>query len=109
MSVALTRDPVLAELKDVTRRDGWWFLKVGEIVNLVDRTMGFKPGEHPVRYKTVRIKSTRPEPLNAITQEEVIREGFPHMTPEEFVEFFVKSHKKCWPEKIINRIEWDYI
>lgn len=109
MSCALTKEQVLAETKTVTRRDGWWFLKVGDIVNLVNKTMGFKKGEHPVKYKTVRIISTRPERLDAITKREVRREGFPEMTPAGFVSFFVKSHKKCTPDKIINRIEWEYL
>jgi hypothetical protein len=109
MSCAMTKDQVLAELKDVTRRLGWWFIKSGDVLNLVNKTMGFKKGEHPVRYKTVRVKSSRPERLDAITQEEVIREGFPNMTCAEFIKFFIEGHKGCKPETVINRIEWEYI
>lgn len=108
MSVAYTKDAVLKEAKDVTRRLGRWFVKPGDIVHLVNRTMGFKKGERPVRYKTVRIVSARPEPLNAITQEECRREGFPDLTPTEFVALFSR-HNKCSEDRVINRIEWQYV
>lgn len=108
MSVALTSEQVIAEQKDVTRRLGWWHLKPGDTLNLVNKTMGFKKGEHPIIYKTVRVKSTRREPVNAITQEDCRREGFPHMTPAEFIEFFC-DHHRIPATKIINRIEWEYV
>lgn len=41
---------------------------------------------------------------------EVVREGFPKMTPQEFVEMFCKANskgkKKCYPETVINRIQF---
>jgi hypothetical protein len=109
MSCALTSEQVLAELKDVTRRLGWLFLKPGDILNLVNKTMGFKKGEHPVKYKTVRVLSVRPEPLSAITKDEVRREGFPDKSPQWFIKMFCRTHKGCTPDTIVTRIEWEYI
>ena len=109
MSCALTAQQVLDELKDVTRRLGWKFLKAGDILNLVNKTMGFKKGERPVKYKTVRVLSVRPERLDLITPAECRREGFPHLTPAEFVTMFCRTHKGCTPETVITRIEWEYL
>jgi hypothetical protein len=47
-------------------------------------------------------------PLNAITQEDVVKEGFPEMTPAEFVRFYAR-HNKCAPDKIITRIEFVHL
>lgn len=37
MSFALTTDQVKDRVKTVTRRNGWWFLKPGDIVNAVKK------------------------------------------------------------------------
>ena len=104
----MTTDPVRHRIKDLTRRFGWWFLKPGDIVNLVEKSMGLKRGEKIKRLATVRVVSTRPEPLNAITQADVIREGFPDSTPAQFVQMLV-DHYKVNPAEIVNRIEFEYI
>jgi len=98
----------MAETKDVTRRLGWWFLKAGDKVQLVEKGMGLKKGEKVKRLRLVEIVSTRREPLNAITQAECVREGFPDMTPAEFVGMFCR-HNKCDKYVQVNRIEWRYL
>lgn len=108
MSVAMTTPQVRIQIKDMTRRFGWWFLKPGDVINLVEKSMGLQKGEKIVRICQVRVKSTRPEPLNAITQADVIREGFPHWTPEQFIQMLV-DHYKIDPSKICNVIEFEYI
>ena len=71
--------------------------------------MGLKKAESIVKVGCpIRILSTRLEPLNAITQEDVIREGFPGWSPALFVDMLVK-HYKVDPEKEINRIEFEYV
>lgn len=108
MSFALTTDQVRAQAKTVTRRRGWWFLKPGDLVQPVVKGMGLKRGEKVECIGApVRIVSTRPEPLCAITASDVIREGFPDWTPEQFVAMFC-HHNRCAPGEIINRIEFDF-
>ncbi|OMC07091.1 hypothetical protein A5734_03735 [Mycolicibacterium fortuitum] len=71
--------------------------------------MGRKKGEPLVRIVDVEVVSVRRERLDAITFAEVAREGFPDMTPREFVAFFCDSHKGCRPDSVVTRIEWRYV
>lgn len=104
----MTTDQVKARTKTVTRRFGWWFLKPGDVVRGVEKAMGLKKGEKIKSLAVIRIISTRSEPLNAITQDDVIREGFPDWTPDQFVQMLV-DHYKIDPSKTVNRIEFEYI
>lgn len=104
----MTVDQFLDGSKDVTRRFGWWFLKPGDKICGVKKAMGLKKGEKIIRLGLIEIITTRPEPLNLITKEDCIREGFPDLTPEQFVEMLV-HHYKCEPDKICNRIEFKHI
>lgn len=70
--------------------------------------MGLKRGEIVAELGTIQIVSVRRERLCDITAEDVAREGFPDMTPGEFVEFFCKS-MKVYPEIIVTRIEFKYL
>lgn len=108
ISYALTTPQILAETKDVTRRDGWENLKPGELLWAVDKTMGFKKGEKPARLKLIRVKTLRREPLTAITPEECVREGFPGMTPAEFIAMYCAKNKRD-PDKPVTRIEFGYM
>ena len=116
MSVSLTEPQVRARSKTVTRRDGWWedkhgkrMLKPGDRLTLVRKAMGLKPGEKVVRIVDVEVISACRERLDAITQAEVNAEGFPGMSPAEFIAFFCNSHKGCAPDSIVTRIEWRYL
>lgn len=108
MSFAMTIEQVNAKTKTVTRRFGWWFLKPGDEVRGVEKAMGLKKGEKIKPLAMVRIVSTRAEPLNTITQDDVIKEGFPDWNPEQFVQMLV-DHYKVKPDSIVNRIEFEYI
>jgi hypothetical protein len=37
---------------------------------------------------------------------ECVLEGFPDLTPSEFVRMFCESHKGCTRESVVNRIEF---
>lgn len=76
MSFAHTTPQVLARTKTVTRRDGWKNLKPGTVLRAVDKCMGFRKGEHPRELAIIRVVSVRREPLSAITDDDVVREGF---------------------------------
>lgn len=105
----MTTSPLLERRKTVTRRFGWWHLKPGDIVQPVRKAMGLRKGETVQKLGyPIRIVSVRKEPLNAITQEDVIKEGFhPSVTPEMFVEVLC-THYKCKPDALVNRIEFEY-
>lgn len=108
ISFAMTTAQIEAETKDVTRRFGWYFLKPGDRLCGVKKAMGLKKGEKIERLCMIEVISARTEPLNAITQNDVIREGFPNWTPTDFIDFIVK-HYKCPRDKPINRIEFKYL
>jgi hypothetical protein len=104
--------------KTVTRRLGWETLKPGTLLCGVRKAMGLKPGEKIVRLGVIRVVSVRREPLSAMLMfhpengrygwSEVVREGFPNLTPVEFVEMF-KSHMQCLADDTVTRIEFQYV
>lgn len=109
MSFAMTPEQVRNQTKDVTRRTGWSFLKVGDRVQPVEKAMGLKPGEKIKKIGgLIEITNIRQEPLKEITRSDVIREGFPGWTPSMFVSFLV-GHYACSPEVVVNRIEFKYL
>lgn len=108
MSFAMTRSQIINQTKTVTRRFGWWSLKPGDLIQAVEKSMGLKKGEKIKKLKIIEIVSTRLEPLNSITQDDVIAEGFPEWTPDQFVDMLVK-HYKIRPDAVCNRIEFKYV
>lgn len=106
ISFALTTPQFLDGSKDVTRRMGWLHLKAGDTLCAVKKGMGLKPGEKIERFGMIRVMNVRRERLDSITAPDVRREGFPGMTPSEFVTFFCRSHKDCTPASEVTRIEF---
>ena len=47
--------------------------------------------------------------MSAITAEDVAAEGFPQMSPGEFIDFFCSSHQGCRPDSAVTRIHWRYL
>lgn len=109
LSCAFTERPVVDRVKTVTRRRGWTFLKPGDRLTLCRKVMGRRPGEPLVRIAEVQVVSVRRERLGDITADEVAREGFPGMTPEEFVDRFFVTAQRIRPDDLVTRIEWVYI
>jgi hypothetical protein len=70
--------------------------------------MGRRNGEPLVKLRKIIVHSVTRERLDLISKREVEREGFPEMTPFEFVQFFCKSHRGCTPQTIITRIAFRY-
>jgi hypothetical protein len=110
MSVSLTEPQVRDRTKTVTRRLGWRFLKPGSTLTLCRKVMGRKPGEPLVRICDVRVVDVRRERLDAITAEDVLREGFVDAwwTAPQFVTFFCRT-MKVRPDTEVTRIEWEYL
>lgn len=110
MSFFITQEQIRARTKDVTRRIGWNFLRPGEIVNACVKCQGLGKGGKIERICQIRILDIMEEELCDITQEDVVREGFPNMTPSEFVEMFVREmNPKYGSRAKVNRIEFEYI
>ena len=114
MSFSLTTDQIRARTKTVTRRMGWKSLKVGDLVWAVEKAMGLKKGEKAVRLALLRVTNVLCEPLqrmlwsDAYGQSEVVKEGFPEMSPEAFVAMFCRTHRGCTPETVVTRIAFVY-
>lgn len=106
ISFSMTEPQFLDGTKDVTRRMGWLRLQTGDVLMACRKCMGLKPGETIVRLGEITVLSVRREPLDAITLDDVRREGFPGMTPEQFIAFFCKGHAGCRPDSIVTRIEF---
>lgn len=108
MSVALSTEQVRNRTKFVTRRVGWRMIAPGDQVTLCPKVRGRRAGEALERIVTVDIVSVRRERLDAITEDDVVAEGFPDMTSEEFVRFFCRTHKNVSPATEVTRIQWEY-
>lgn len=109
MSFMLTTEQVKNRTKTVTRRNGWWMLKPGDIVNACEKCMGLKKGEKVNKICQIRIISTKAERLGDMAESDLTKEGFPDMTVTEFVDMFMDSHKHTNPFSIINRIQFEYL
>ena len=109
MSFAMTTEQVKARTKTVTRRFGWWFLKPGDRVQAVVKSMGLKKGQKIQQLAVIDIVSTRPERLNEITKKDCTKEGFPEFWPFDFIQMMCKHDSSTYPSKIVNRIEFKYI
>lgn len=111
ISFAMTTPQIQDRSKIVTRRFGWWNLKPGDRLMPVKKAMGLKKGEkiEPLLPDGVHIVvvNTRTEPLDAITQEDCVLEGFPHFSPSDFVDMLVKIYR-CDRQEPINRIQFLY-
>jgi hypothetical protein len=109
MAVSLTEAQARDRSKTVTRRTGWRMLRPGDQLTLCPKVMGRRHGEPLDRITTVEVTDVRREPLNAITPADVTAEGFPRMTPAEFVRFFCAAHRGCVPGSEVTRIQWRYL
>lgn len=113
MSVALTEDAVRDRTKTVTRRLGWRELEPGDRLTLCRKVMGRgrKDGtvEPLVRITDVEVVSVRRERLDAMTDDDVAREGFARgIRAIWFIEFFCRN-MRCQPDTEVTRIEWRYL
>lgn len=109
ISFAITKTQVVTRTKTVTRRLGWENLAAGTLLQGVEKAQGLKKGEKVKPLCKVRVLSVTHQTLMQIDQAEVEREGFPGMTPDEFVAMFCKTHKGCTPQTEVTRIEFEYI
>lgn len=93
----------------MTRRVGWRFAKVGDVVQPVVKRQGLKKGETvekiggPIRFVAVdRVV------LGDISHTDVFLEGFPQMTRREFVTMFKKANGGL-KDQVVTRIKFEYL
>jgi hypothetical protein len=115
ISFMLTTEQIRARTKTVTRRMGWKHAKAGDLLQGIVKGQGLKKGEKIEHLAVIRIKKVRRERLDEMLNHtgwgaiECIAEGFPDMTPAEFVAFFCRGHKGCRPSSHVTRIEFEYV
>ncbi len=105
ISFSMTEAQFLDGSKTVTRRLGWKTLQSGERLTAVRKAMGLKKGEKQHILGDIVVVNVGREPLDAIDEVDVRHEGFPDMTPAQFVEMFC-GHMKCKPWRDVTRIEF---
>ena len=123
MSFSITTEQIRAGTKTVTRRNGWWFLKPGDVLNACVKCMGLKPGESIEVIRQIEVVSCCPsreqgEPLRRMVDD--LDYGFAETTKEGFP----NGHAKHWPSEFVrmfianmggdldtprNRIEFKYV
>lgn len=110
MRFALTIEQIKAKEKTVTRRIDWssQILKQGDQIYAVGKTIGLKKNEKEKRLATLEIISIREEPLNAVTKDDVIREGFPEWNQAQFIAFLC-GYLGIEPKTLVSRIEFAYL
>jgi hypothetical protein len=115
MSFALTTPQVLSANKTCTRRLGWKDLQVGTLLWAVEKSQGLKRGEKVRRLAVIEVVDNRQEPLRRLTDDERYgregcrQEGFPDLSPEEFLDYFCRTNRGCEPDTIITRIGFRYV
>ncbi|MCW9036228.1 MAG: hypothetical protein OQJ97_18580 [Rhodospirillales bacterium] len=114
ISFFLTKQQVLNRTKTVTRRFAWWNIPPLTQLQGNVKCQGLKKGEKIVRLRRIEVISARIEPVRRLLDDpvygktEVILEGFPDLTPEQFVALLLKKTKETI-ESPVNRIEYRYL
>ena len=108
ISFFLTTRQINDRTKTVTRRLGWKFLKVSDVLNACVKCQGLGKGGKIERICQIRVVDVRQERLYKITQEDVVREGFPDYSRQDFIEMFMKN-MKCAFNTFVSRIEFEYL
>ncbi len=108
MSFMLTTEQILNETKTVTRRLNWLNLKPGTQLRAVRKAMGLAKGEKQEFLKTIEVVAVERQFLDDISKEDVIREGFPNLSPRQFVDKFCKA-MNCAQRTIVTVIEFKYV
>lgn len=93
MSFTLTERQLMDGTKTVTRRTGWVSITVGTRLLAVRKAMGLKAGEKVQALCEIEVVSVKRQALCCIDAEDCAREGFPHLTPAEFIAFFTAQVK----------------
>lgn len=111
ISFSMTTEQFRNRTKTVTRRLGWTDIKPGDRLQGIEKGQGLKKGEKVAPLGVILVKRADREPLDAILEDgevECAAEGFPDLTPAQFVRMFCVANQ-CKPDQEITRIEFEYI
>jgi hypothetical protein len=110
----LTGPQMYRREKTVTRRLGWWTLFPSKQIRAVEKSRGLKKGEHVKPIGIIEIVCLRGERLDRMIEDpqygvqECVLEGFPHLTPQQFVKMFCDAND-CKPDVVVNRIQFTHV
>jgi hypothetical protein len=107
LAFAHTSDQLLDGSKTVTRRLGQEKLPPGTVLMACKKWRRLKREQIP-RLGPIRVVSVRRERLDAIEPDDVTREGFPGMSPAEFVAVYCRTFR-CGPGTEVTRIEFERV
>lgn len=112
ISFHLTTEQIRNRTKTVTRRIGWNNVKPGELLQAIVKGQGIPKGGHVEKLCVIKVESVKRETLCMMVldykSDETAKEGFPHLTTQEFVTMFVKEMKCPWIQQV-TRIEFSYV
>jgi len=106
ISFAWTTEALLKGLKTVTRR--FWVkchVKHGELAQAFNKSARFGGKKVAI----IKVLSVRQEPLEDITEDELIKEGNLWKDTEDYIEQFLKGYPKANRKSLIFRIEFELI
>lgn len=115
ISFFMTQAQIRKRIKRVTRRLGWENLMPGTRLRAIVKGQGLKAGESVEVICIIRVVSVRRERLDRMIEdesygrEEARLEGFPGQTGQQFVDFICKGNTGVYPERVITRIEFEYV
>jgi hypothetical protein len=105
MSFALTERQLMDGTKTVTRRTGWQNLRPGERLLAVRKAMGLKAGEKIQPLCEIEVVSAQRIHIFDVDKNDTIDEGFPHLSPQEFIDMFCKA-MRVKSTDLVTRIEF---
>lgn len=111
ISFSITIEQFKNRTKTVTRRLGWKDIKPGDRLLGIEKGQGLKKGEKVVALGVILVKRADRERLDSILDDgeaECAAEGFPELTPAQFVRMFCVANQ-CKPDQEITRIEFEYV
>jgi hypothetical protein len=113
MSFALTTPQMLARTKTVTRRTRWLDVKLGTLLQAIEKGQGLKKGEKVRKLGVIRVIGVRREPLRLLGQpvygdREAVLEGFPDLSGPQFLRRFLQ-HSGLARENLVTRIEFEHV
>lgn len=108
MSFMLTTEQIRNRTKTVTRRLGWKNLKPGERFWACEKCQGLKKGERIERLALLECVGNSSIMLGEMLSRDCELEGFPELTPEQFISMFCRE-MKCQETTIVQRIEFKYV
>lgn len=108
MSFMLTTEQIKNRSKTMTRRLGWKFLKPGDRIQACEKCMGLKKGEKINKLAVIEVVEVWREPLFCITEEDCTMEGFPELSPNQFIKMFRKVMNCCYTDPV-TVIKFKYV